>query len=369
MAENESGRSSFKERILRYEYELILFVFLLLRFVFKNILGFSTYFTKQTIFGLSDKLNIAIGSAVLLFVCIFLALMFGRLIRRNGEDYEKPLLILVALFFACPATLPFLFAVKSASGTLLLYPFAVFALSIFLISKPFFKWLVPFICAFFFIPALYSSEIFFTALRKGAILYVPLILLYLYLEMMKSQIEPGSKQTKRINKKSAPAVLFILSSLVSIGSYIFTLSSGRSYYLPFFNSEQRLDGYLAVCFLIVAPALAALCAVLYFAIKNKFTMRIFDVFWRVPILLLLLFRSNYYGLWIPFLLLSLFLFVFYSFWQKNSAMLTSVRTVGDYCMEHKFAFYIILIAMASLSNVTSAYLSGTFQSIFDRLPY
>ncbi|MEI6577939.1 MAG: hypothetical protein WCN92_00590 [Eubacteriales bacterium] len=368
MAETESERSSLNERIMRYEYELILLIFLLLRFVFKNILGFAKYFTEQKIFGLSNKLNIAIGSTVLLSVCIFLAFMFGQLIKKSGVENEKPFLIFVALFFACPATLPFLFDTKSVSGTLLLYPFSLFILAIFLIRKPFFKWLIPFICAIYFVPALFSSEIFFTALRKGAILYVPLILLFLYLDMMKGQLEPG-KQKKIFDKKSAFSFMFIVSSLASIGSYIFTLTSSKSYYITFFNSEQHLDGYLAICLLIVSPALAAVCAVLYHAVKNKFSTRIFDVFWRVPILLFLLFRSNYYGLWIPFVLISLFLIIFYSVWQKNSAMLSSVRTVGDYCTEHRFIFYIILIAMASLSNVSSSYLSSTFQNIFNKLPF
>jgi len=369
MATAETGRSILKARVKQFEYEIIILIFLLLRFVFKNILGFATYFTKQPIFGFNDKLSILIGTAVLFIICTFLAMIFGKLIRSNGAEYEKPILFFVAFFFACPASLPFLFNTDSLTGTQMFYPFALFILSIFLISKPFVKWLVPLICAVYFVPAVFTNEIFFSVLRKGAILYVPLILLFLFLEMMKIQIEPGSKQKKTINMKSASSILFFVSLLISIASYIYTLTRGKSYYEDFYNNIQRLNGYFVVCLLIVTPALAAIGAVLYYAVKNKFSMPVFDIFWRAPIVLFILYRSNFYGLWIPFLIISLFLVVFFSIQKKNPAMLSAVRTVGDYLSAHLFLFYITLIAMASLSNVTSAYLSTLFQKIFEIVPY
>lgn len=353
----------------QYEYELLLLTFLLLRFFFKNFLGVENYFTEQPILGLSEKSNFILGAVVLIIVCIYLSSKFGRLIRSNESTFEKPILILFSLFFACPASLPFLFNTAILTGTQMLYPFAVFALCLFLISKPFIKWLVPIICALYFIPALHSSEVLFSVLRKGAILYVPLILLLLYLDMIKNQIEPGKKKTKRINIKSDSTILFFISLFVSICSYLYSLNKGTSYCEGFYREAQKLNGYLLISLLITAPVLVALGIVIYHAIKNKFPKLIFGVLFRASALLFLLYKNNYYGLWIPFVILSLFIIIFYGVQQKNPAMLSAVQRFGEFCLKHQFSFFIILMVMVSFSNVSSTFLSVTIQKIFNILPY
>jgi len=369
MAKTDGKISVLKENIKHYEYEIILFVFLLLRFVFKNILNYKKYFNEKTIFGLSDKECIAIGTVILLAICVLLASVFGRLIRSSGENYEKSVLYLVALFLACPASLPFLFDINSLSGTQMLYPFALFVFSIFLIGKPFFKWLIPIICAAYFIPAVYTSEVFFEALHKGAILYVPLILLFVFLDMMKKHINPGSKKKKQSAHESNFSILYIISCLVSAGSYILTLFRGRSYNEMFFGTGQKLNQYFLACILIVAPTLCGVCAVLYNALKNGYPKKIFQVFAIAPLLLLLISRSNYYGIWIPFLVISLFLIVFYSIWQKSPAILAATCTFGLFFEKHKFLLFFVIMTTASLSMVDSSYLSSSFQTVFENLPY
>jgi len=367
MAETNAGSSVLKYRIVHYEYEIIIFIFLLLRFIFKNILHYREYFTQEVVWGQSDKERIIIGTAVLLTVCILLASLFGRLIRANGEIYEKPVLYLVVLFFACPVTLPFLFKTYYISGTQMLYPFALFIFSVFLISTPVFKWLVPLLCAVFFVPAVHTSEGFFTDLHKGTLLYVPLILLFLYLDMMKKHIESGKNQKNQTAIKSK--ILFISSSVVSAGSYIYTLVRGKLYNEIFYGSAQKLNWYFFICILLAAPALCGVCVVLYKTLKKNYPANVSKVFIIAPFLLLPLYRNNYYGLWIPFWVLSLFIIVFYSIWQKNTAMLKAALDLGDYLSEHLFLFYIVLIAMACFSNVSSDYLSVITQNIFSNIPY
>jgi uncharacterized membrane protein (DUF485 family) len=369
MSKADYERLGLKERVKKYEFELILLPFLLLRFVFKNILTYTKYFTQEPIFGLSETLNIVIGTSVMLLACLYLASIFGRIIRANGPDHEKPVIFFVALFLACPVTLPFLFDSNSLSGTQMLYPFALFVLSVFLLSKPFVKWLVPLICAVYFVPALYKSEVFFAVLRKEALLYVPLILLFLFLDMMKVHIEPSNKKKKQTANESNFSILFITSCVFSAGSYIYTLVRGKSYSEAFYGTEQKLNLYFLVCLLLAAPALFGAGVVLYKAVKSNYPANVYRIFLIAPFLLLLLSKNNYYGLWIPFLTISLFLLVFYSIWQKNPAILSAVRIAGDYLSENKFVFYIILIAMASFSNVSSTYLSDIFQKIFSTVPY
>lgn len=355
--------------IKQYEYEITLLVFLLLRFFFKNILGLTTYFTQETIFGFSDSLSIIIGIAVVLCVCLYLSYIFGQIIKANGSNYENPVILLVALFFACPASLPFLFDTNSLSGTQMLYPFALFILSVSLINKPVVKWIVPLVCAVFFIPSVHTPEVFFSVLRKGAVLYVPLLLMTLFLNMMRENIAPTGKKKNNSTGNSDSAVLFDISIIVSLGSFVYTLLRGTSFYEASYGAEQNINWYFLICLVLVAPALGIVCAVLHKALNNNFSLGVFGFFITAPLLMLLLTKNNYYGLWIPFLTISLFLLIFYSIHQKNPAILTSVRSVGDYLSEHKFAFYIILIAMASLSNVSSNYLSDTFQKIFAVIPY
>ena len=371
IAGSEIKKPPLKVLLSKYEYEIVLLAFLLLRFVFKYVLGMKEYFTKQPVFGLSANWSIFTGTVVLLFVCIFVAAFFGRLIRKTGNDFEKPVIFLTALFFACPASLPFLFNTASLSGTQMLYPFALFILTVFIADKPFFQWLVPLICAMYFLPALFSSEVFFAVLRKGAILYVPLILLLSFLGMMKKNIGPDNKKML-FNYRSFSFILFVMSFVVSVGSYIYTLTGSKYYWGEgFYNlgQSQKIDGYLAVCLLIASPVLAAGGMLLYKAYKNSFSGTVFDVFWRAQIVLFLLYKSNYYGLWVPFVILSLFTVIFYSIRQKNSAMLSAVRTLGEFISENKFIFYIVLIVMASLSNVTSDFTSKMFRTIFERIPF
>ncbi len=369
MVKVDSTRQGFKEHAKRYEVEIILLIFLLLRFVFKNILGYKKYFTEQTIFGLSDKISIVIGTVVLLGICASLAMLFGKLIKRSDPSMEKPITYLVALFFACPVSLPFLFDSSSLSGTQMLYPFVLFILSVILANTRIFKWLIPFICATYFIPAAHTSEFFFLALLKGALLYVPLILAFLFLAMKKNQIEPGSNKKQQTASDSNPALLTAISLIVSVGSYIYTLIWNKSYNEIFYSFREKIDLYFLAGILIAAPALYGVCAVLYKAVKNKYPSNIVKVFAIAPLLLLLLSGNIYYSVWIPFLVISLFSLLFYSIWLSNPAVLSAVRDIGDYISEHRFFFYMVLIIMASFSNVTSAYLSKTFQNIFSVLPY
>lgn len=378
MVATESKYSSLKDRLKQYEYEIILLAFFLLRFVFKNLLGLKKFFTQQPVFGLSDKYSIFLGTAVLVLVCIYLALLFGHLIRRNGKEFERPFLLLVSLFFACPATLPFLFNTQSLSGTQMLYPYAIFILTVFLMYKTVVKWSVPFICALYFLPAIHTSEFFFSAMRKGALLYVPLILLLLFLDMKKELIAVSQKQRTPIKRKSTSGnpkffssnnLLFEISLLVSIISYIYTLVRGKSYSESFFNTEQKFNAFLFICLMISAPILIGAAAVLYNAIKNKYNLSVFRFFGPAIVLLFVLSKNNYYGLWIPCLILSMSFIVFNGVWQKNPPMLNAVCKVGDFLWKYNYLFFIVLIGMASFSNTTTSFLSDAALKIFDKIPY
>lgn len=382
IAENTIKKMGPIGYIKKIEYEIILLVYLLARFIFKNILGLAKYFTEQPVFGLSNVLCIVLGALVVLTICVCLACFLGQLIRKNKTDFEKPVLILVALFFACPATLPFLFDTNSLSGTQLLYPFALFILALWFIGKRFFEWLVPVICIIFFIPSLFTSEVFFTTLRKEAILYVPLILLFLFLDMMKNtdfeiaKRKQGKKPavTAKSQTLGIDPTMFINSLVVSAGSYIYTMAkSNIRFGESVFDSAQKIDIYLAACLLLTAPLLFAFSAVINYAVKAKFSKLVFNVYFCLFILLFPLFWNNYYGLWVPFLTISLSMVVFFNVWQKNPAMLSAARTLGDFFSKRELLFLFFIIVMASSSN-TSTYgnsimFSKILQNLFYTIPF
>lgn len=369
MSENASVKNKSATLINRYEYEIVLFVFILLRFVFKNILSYKLYFTQDAVFGSSDTFNIVSGTLVVVFVSGLLSILFGKIIRLNGTEYEKPVIMLTALFFACPATLPFLFDISAVNGTNILYPFAVFIIALFLIANPILKWAAPFICGLYLIPSLFSQHIFFLSLRNWAALYVPLLLLFLFLEMMSKQIEKTVKKKSKSDDNLNTSLVLDLSIIVSAGAFIYSLSKGGTFNDAVFNVEQNFDLYLFIALLIIAPALGLISAVIYKAAANKYVPAVIAVAVAAPVLLVFLTSNNYYGIWVPFLIISLFFIVFYSIWHKNTAMLSAVRAIGDYLAEHRFAFYIILIAMASTTNISTNYLSEIFQKIFTAIPY
>lgn len=349
-----------------FEYEIILIVFLALRFAFKNILKFRSFFTEQPVFNLSDNYNIILGVTVLFFVLLISAVFFGRFLRGCEESYQKPVIVLAALFLACPAALPFLFDTKQVSGAQLLYPFALFIFAVFLAGIPVAKWTVPIVCIIYFVPVFHSSEKFFSVLHKGAILYVPLIILFLFLQMMKKSLATGKG---KILPDSRSIGLLVATLIAGVGSYAYSYTQSYRWGEAFGATEQKIDLYLLIALLIVSPTIVVFGAVLYKAVKGKFQITVFGVFWRSQILLLPLFAHNYTGLWVPYLVISLSMLIFYSIWLKNPAMLTAVQKVGEFCIERQFIFLVILIAMASLSNVSSMFLSSTFQKIFSQIPY
>ena len=156
LAKADGGKTVLAERLKRYEAEIVLSAFLLLRFFFKNILGYQAFFTEKHVFGLFAVPSVTLGAVVLVAVVLCTAALFGKLIRGAGEESERPLIFLIALFFACPVSLPFLFDPNGISGTMLLYPFAVFLLAVLVFDKPGIQWFVPVICILFFVPAVHT---------------------------------------------------------------------------------------------------------------------------------------------------------------------------------------------------------------------
>lgn len=369
IAELAEKHSTRIERLKQFEYETLLFVFLLLRFAYKNINDIGGYFTAQPIFNMSDRMSITAGVILLLATIFVVAIWFGKLIKTNAAGFEKPFLYFIALFLACPATFPFLFdAADTGGGSQLLYPYAIFIFSVFITNKPVVKWLLPLICAAYYIPAAYSNEVIFEIMRKGAILYVPLILLCLFLNMMKPRLAPENKN-QSINIKYSPAPLFILCLVSSTGSYIYTLFLQRPYYVSFFNFTERLDSSFIAGLLIAAPAVAAAFTVTRIAVKNRLAAGVTNVFIYAPILLFLFFKNNFTGLWIPFLLLSVYMFILYGIRYKNPAILAAATSVGLFFENHKFLFILTLMVTASLSDTSSPYLANTFETVFRNLPF
>ena len=186
---------------------------------------------------------------------------------------------------------------------------------------------------------------------------------------MKNQMQTGGNKKQQTAKITDSSLLFIISCITSTGSYVYTLIRGNSFNEMFYAGEQKINQYYLAGILIAAPALFGVCAVLYKAVKKGYAANMFKAVLITSLLLLLLSGNNYYGIWIPFFVISLFLTLFYSIWQNNPAVLDATREIGDYLSEHRFYFFIVLIVMASFSNVSSSYLSNFFQDIFSILPY
>lgn len=347
------------------EYILVLAAFFALRFAFKNVLRFRDYFTIQPVFNLSDTYVLVAGLLVLAFVIVLLALFFERILRSCDGELEKPVILLIAFVLACPAAFPFLFDQERSNGAQLLYPFAVFVFGLFIAQKPIVKWIVPVVCTVYFVPVYHTDEVFFSVLHKSALLYVPLILLFLYLDTVKTFLQTGKKASA--DKQSQ--LLLIVSAVFSGGAYAYSYFRGYRWGDALFPSDQKISLYLLIALLIVSPTIIAFVAVMVNALKNKFPSNVFAVFWRAQIVLVFLFRNNLLSLWVPFLVLSAAMFVLCAVKAKNPAMLAAVKTVGESMLDRKFIVFMVLIAMASLTNVTSAYLSSAVQSVFSTLPY
>lgn len=374
-----------------YEYELVLFLYLSVRFVFKNILGVTGYFTAEPVFGFSNAMSVVTGLILVVFVCASLSMLFGQLIRKNGKEHETPLLLLTALFFAAPVTLPFLFGANthaftsdtiSLSGTTMLYPFALF-ISVFLVmNKPYIRWVVPLICALFITPPTGLLASGFDFLPRMSVLYAPLILMVLFINcfnkylLFKAMRSTNRNASNRKPKTASPSdfweslAVLILSLLFSVASFAYAVTT-RNFILleSLYGMPQNVDRYLLVSLLMTAPALATTLWVTVSATKKGFASEWVFIFLSLQVVLFPLFRDNYYGLWVPFLVLSFFLFLFICIYHGNSAVLSAAKIFGDYCGKHKFLLLFLLIAMASFSNTSMIYSSSFLFNVFGRLPY
>lgn len=368
IAQNKSNGATTKKILGQFECEIILFIFFLLRFIFKNLHGISAYFTSNPIFNIPVWASIATGFFVLLSVLALMSFGLGKFIKSFPLDFRNPLIYIVALFLACPASLPFLFSTESADGTQLLYPFALFIVSLSIARIPIIRWLLPFLCATFLVPSIYSSDNLFLFLRKGAILYIPLIMLYLYLNMITPHLLDDKKFT-HADIKSPHSILFFLSVLSSFGSYMHILISDKPFYENAYYSSQPLDRHFIVSLLIAAPAVVTAAAVLRTALKNKFPYHLFATFSYSPFFLLLFFRGNYTGLWVPFVLLSAYMLVFFTVRLQNRAMLSAVGTVASYYETHRVLFFVLLITTASLLDTSAPYMANAVKDLFRAVPY
>jgi hypothetical protein len=323
-----------------YEYELVLFLYLSVRFVFKNILGVTGYFTAEPVFGFSNAMSVVTGLILVVFVCASLSMLFGQLIRKNGKEHETPLLLLTALFFAAPVTLPFLFGANthaftsstvSLSGTTMLYPFALFLSVFFIMNKPYIRWAVPLLCVLLIAPPAGLLASGFDFLPRMAVLYVPLILMVLFFNCFNKYLQfkttrsTDRKTSNRKPKTASPSdvweslAVLVLSLLFSAASLAYAVVN-RNFVLreSLYGMPQNADRYLLISLLMTAPALAAVVWVMVSAIKKGFSPVWVLVFLSLQAVLFPLFRDNYYGLWVPFLVLSFFLFTFFCIFHGNT---------------------------------------------------
>lgn len=357
----------FKQILKLHEYEIVLFLYLILRFFVKRYFESADFFTAYPIWGNGVVLNTALGSIVMIMACLALAFFFGKVIRANGEENEKPVLILVALFLACPSALPFLFTSSGASGTYLLYSFAFFLFAVFLSEKKYVKWLIPVICALLFIPAKYSSAVFLSVFFRGSGMYIPLLLVWLFLNCVNSNKQPANKKgminknkTDRLEKEDF--YLFGLSFIIIVGAYTFLYSRKLSGGLSGFS--QEIDSKLLVCLLVSLPALITVLSVLIPAAKTEFPRTIL----LLPILMLPLFNGRYYTEWIPFTVILFFLLAFYLILHKNSKILSAVNATYEFFLRHKLLLMFALISTSMLSNVNSI-TTNPIGSFFFSIPY
>lgn len=374
-----------------YEYELILFVYLSVRFVFKNILGVAEYFTAEPVFGFSNATSVVTGAILVVLVCASVSILFGHLIRKNAEDYQTSLFILTALFFASPVTLPFLFGANthaftsgtvSLSGTTMLYPFALFISVFFIMNKPYMRWAIPFLCALFIAPPARLLSSGFDFLPRMSVLYVPLILMVLFINcfnkylLFKAMRSTNRKASNRKPKTVSPSdvweslAVLVLSLLFSAASFSYAVTT-RNFVVreSLYDMPQNADRYFLLSLLMTAPAIVAVLWIMVSAIKKGFSPVWVLVFLSLQAVLFPLFRDNYYGLWVPFLVLSFFLFLFICVFHGNTTVLSATQKFGDYCVKHKFLLLFLLIVMASLSNTSLIYASSFLVNVFGRIPY
>ena len=343
------------------------FLYLILIFLAKRNFEPADFFTAYPLWGTNAVLNMVLGLVVLIAVCLSLAFFLGKVIRTNGEENEKPVLILVALFLACPSALLFLFKTSGSSGTQLLYPFAFFLLAVFLSEKRYVKWLIPVICALLFVPAKYLSTGFLTIFSKGSGMYIPLLLVWLFLNCVNSNKQPANKKGM-INKNKTDKLekedfyLFGLSFIIIVGAYTFLYSRKLSGGLSGFS--QEIDSKLLVCLLVSLPALITVLSVLIPAAKTEFPRTILPL----PILMLPFFNGRYYTEWIPFTVILFFLLAFYLILHKNSKILSAVNATYEFFLRHKLLLVFALISTSMLSNVNSI-TTNPIGSFFFSIPY
>ncbi len=350
----------------RFRYEAFIFIFFLFRFAFENLPKIGRYFTVQPIFDMSEKASIAVGTVVLLTTCLGLAFLFGKLLNSGAAEQKKHLSCLVALFLASPVSFPFLYNSQAVNGSQLLYPFALFVFALIISQSSILKWLLPAICVLFLVPATLTSESLFSYLQRGAILYIPLLLLFLLLKL--NFVWQKTSDIKS-DIKSDDFVLFAVCFLACIGSYLYSYKNGNLFQIPFFFSARNpTNGFFSAA-VVALPALIVGGWLFREITKSRQTALSPSVFFLVHILSFPTFKYNIIGLWIPFLLISTYMFIFIAHQRQQPSAVTAIEEFGVFVEKHGFLFLILLMIMALLSNHSSYYLSDFLRNFFYNTPF
>jgi len=350
----------------RFRYEAFIFIFFIFRFAFKNLPPIGRYFTVQPIFDMSEKASIAVGTVVLLTTCLGLAFLFGKLLSSGAAEQKKHLSYLVALFLASPISFPFLYNSQAVNGSQLLYPFALFVFALIISQSSILKWLLPAICVLFLVPATLTSESLFSYLQRGAILYIPLLLLFL---LLKLNFVWQKISDIKSDVKSDDFVLFAVCFLASVGSYLYSYKNIIFSQIPFFFPARDANLGFFTGIVISAPALAAGFWFFRKITKSKQAASGSSFFVFAHILFLPTFKNNFIGLWIPFLLISTYMFILIAYQRQQPSAVTAIEEFGVFVEKHGFIFLILLMSMALLSDHSSYYLSDLLKHVFAPTPF
>ncbi len=359
-----------------FETEIVVFIFVVLRFFFKNITEPVRYFrTGHITFGSTEK-NIIIGFIIVFIISFILAIITGSMMKKYDDDERKPLILAIAFFYACPASLPYIYSIDSVEGFKLLLPFLLFITAVFVIDIKYVKWITPIICFVFF----YNAESFsdstttlYESFNKYGLIYFPAILMLILTGCFGfEEINDTVKKKKQTSGKINVENIALLSSSAVAGIVSFLLFNLKS------DTTNQADAIEYLMFgrtvgfslIVCIPAVILLGYIWYKSFKNGFSPVIPASILVITLIILFIVNAKKQNeILVPMFLISQFTAIYGLLKKKSSAVFNALADVEDFFSDKIAILLIILMVMASFSNVTSEYISTWFQRFMSYVPF
>jgi len=384
-------------------YELVIFFFLLVEFLFLTygkventntrtayLLTYEFGFNSQSFIGsfislftdfITSRLIYIISVISFLVLIFFISFLLGSLIRNAQTESKQSIIIFAILFLASPLSVTYLLGMNTER--LDIYWIFISLLALVFLKRPILCWTIPLLCAVAvsihqgymdsYMPALaipmlyevYKSNYSKKSIAIFSLSCLSMIVLFIYFQFLPMKL-PFNNAVDFAEYLSKKADFSASAPMLHVGFFAAFRESFYEYVLPFTESYALPLGIVLLTF--SSPLIVIFLYVWKQSFKNadkKFLKFIFFLCAAAPLAFIpaALFANDWDRYWAS-AVNNQFIFVFYFIYSKETIVVNFVRKVGDFFEKHFLLLILIIVFTNSLTFSQTA--TDMFSFIKDR---